>query len=206
MNFLADEGRIGSEPPTRAGPGSGSAGSRRGTARRTCSRLNQNIPPAQEGAPWATTTGEVTSKDGTRIVFDRTGDGPPVILVGGALSDRRAGAGFAAELAPDLRPTRTTGGRRGDGGDAPPYAVEREVEDLDALIREAGGRAFLFGVSSGAGLVLETAARSGGADKLAVYEPPYIVEDGGPRILTASSPTSTNCEPRIVGATRSSTS
>ena len=50
----------------------------------------------------ATTTGEVTSKDGTRIVFDRTGDGPPVILVGGALSDRRAGAGFAAELAPDF--------------------------------------------------------------------------------------------------------
>ena len=129
-----------------------------------------------------TTTGEVTSKDGTRIVFDRTGEGPPVILVGGALSDRRAGAGFAAELAPDFTTYAIDRRGRGDSGDTPPYAVEREVEDLDALIREAGGRAFLFGVSSGSGLVLETAARSGGADKLAVYEPPYIVDDGGPSI------------------------
>ena len=129
-----------------------------------------------------TTTGEVTSKDGTRIVFDRTGEGPPVILVGGALSDRRAGAPFAAELSPDFTAYAIDRRGRGDSGDTPPYAVEREAEDLDALIREAGGRAFLFGVSSGAALVLEMAARSGGADKLAVYEPPYDADESGPRI------------------------
>jgi pimeloyl-ACP methyl ester carboxylesterase len=129
-----------------------------------------------------TTTGEVTSKDGTRIVFDRTGEGPPVILVGGALSDRRAAASFAAELSPDFTAYAYDRRGRGDSGDTPPYAVEREVEDLDALIREAGGRAFLFGVSSGAALVLETAARSGGADRLVAYEPPYDVGEGGPRI------------------------
>lgn len=129
-----------------------------------------------------TTTGEVTSKDGTRIVFDRTGDGPPVILVGGALSDRRAAGPFAAELSSDFTAYAYDRRGKGDSGDTPPYAVEREVEDLDALIREAGGRAFLFGVSSGAALVLETAARIGGADKLAVYEPPYDVDESGPRI------------------------
>jgi pimeloyl-ACP methyl ester carboxylesterase len=129
-----------------------------------------------------TTTGEVTSKDGTRIVFDRTGEGPPVILVGGALSDRRAGAPFAAELSSDFTAYAVDRRGKGDSGDTPPYAVEREVEDLDALIREAGGRAFLFGTSSGAALVLETAARSDGADKLAVYEPPYDVDESGPRI------------------------
>ena len=129
-----------------------------------------------------TVTGEVTSKDGTRIVFDRTGEGPPVIIAGGALSDRRAAASFAAELSPDFTAYAYDRRGKGDSGDTPPYAVEREVEDLDALIAEAGGRAFLFGTSSGAALVLETAARSGGADKLAVYEPPYDAHEDGPRI------------------------
>ena len=127
-------------------------------------------------------TGEVTSKDGTTIAFDRTGEGPPVILVGGALSDRRAATSFAAELSPDFTAYAFDRRGRGDSGDTPPYAVEREMDDLDALIREAGGRAFLFGVSSGAALVLETAARSGGADRLAVYEPPFDVDPSGPRI------------------------
>ncbi|HEX5902109.1 MAG TPA: alpha/beta hydrolase [Actinomycetota bacterium] len=129
-----------------------------------------------------TTTGEVTSKDGTRIVFERTGEGPPVILVGGALSDRRAAAPFAAEFSPDFTAYAYDRRGKGDSGDTQPYAVEREVEDLDALIRDAGGRAFLFGVSSGAALALETAARSGGADKLAVYEPPYDLDESEPRI------------------------
>jgi pimeloyl-ACP methyl ester carboxylesterase len=129
-----------------------------------------------------TTTGEVTSKDGTMIVFDRTGEGPPVILVGGALSDRRAGAPLAAELSSEFTAYAIDRRGRGDSGDTAPYAVERETEDLDALIREAGGRAFLFGVSSGAALVLETAARSGGADRIAVYEPPYDLDESAPRI------------------------
>lgn len=128
------------------------------------------------------TTGEVTSEDGTRIAFDRTGDGPPVILVGGALSDRRAATSFAVELSSSFTAYAFDRRGRGDSGDTPPYAVEREMDDLDALIREAGGRAFLFGVSSGAALVLETTARSGGADGLAVYEPPFDVDPGGPRI------------------------
>ena len=128
------------------------------------------------------TTGEVTSEDGTSIAFDRTGDGPPVILVGGALSDRLAATSFAVELSSSFTAYAFDRRGRGESGDTPPYAVEREMDDLDALIGEAGGRAFLFGVSSGAALVLETAARSGEADRLAVYEPPFDVDPGGPRI------------------------
>jgi pimeloyl-ACP methyl ester carboxylesterase len=124
-----------------------------------------------------TTTGEVTSKDGTRIVFDRTGDGPPLILVGGALNTRGSGAPYAEPLASSLTVYAYDRRGRGDSGDTPPYAVEREVEDLQALIGEAGGSAFLFGHSSGAALVLETAATGGGAPKIALYEPPYNVDD-----------------------------
>jgi pimeloyl-ACP methyl ester carboxylesterase len=123
------------------------------------------------------TTGEVTSKDGTRIVFDRTGGGPPLILVGGALNDRGSGAPYAEPLAMSFTVYTYDRRGRGDSGDTPPYAVDREIEDLDALTREAGGSAFQFGHSSGAALVLETAARTGGAEKIALYEPPYNVDD-----------------------------
>jgi pimeloyl-ACP methyl ester carboxylesterase len=123
----------------------------------------------------------VTSKDGTTIVFDRSGEGPPIALVGGALSDRRAAADLTARLAPRFTVIAYDRRGRGESGDTPPYAVEREVEDLEALIVGAGGRAFVFGRSSGAVLALEAARRSPGrVTKLALYEPPFIVDDSRP--------------------------
>src|SRR5260370_36441170 len=71
---------------------------------------------------------------------------------------------------------------RGDSSDTAPYAVEREVEDLEALIVEAGGSAFVCGFSSGAALALEAAARGLAITKLALYEPPFIVDDSRPRL------------------------
>jgi pimeloyl-ACP methyl ester carboxylesterase len=127
---------------------------------------------------------KVISKDGTSIAFDRLGSGPPLILVDGALCYRAFGPMGA--LAPLLATHFTvfTYDRRGRGesGDKKPYAVEREVEDLDALIREAGGSAYVYGVSSGAGLALEAANRGLAVKKLALYEPPYIVDDSTPPV------------------------
>ena len=127
-------------------------------------------------------TGNVTSGDGTTIVFDRTGEGPPLVLVGGALNNRGSGAVLAGLLAPSFTVFTYDRRGRGDSGDTPPYAVEREVEDVEALVAEAGGSAFLMGHSSGAALVIETAARIGGVDKIALYEPPYNVDDTRPPI------------------------
>jgi pimeloyl-ACP methyl ester carboxylesterase len=127
-------------------------------------------------------TGKVMSKDGTTIVFDRTGDGPPLIVVGGALNDRGAAGALAALLAPSFTTYSFDRRGRGDSGDTPPYAVEREVEDVEAIVAEAGGHAFLVGHSSGAALVIETGARIGGVDKIALYEPPYDVDETRPPI------------------------
>ena len=127
-------------------------------------------------------TAEVSSKDGTTIVFDRTGRGPALVLVGGALNDRGSGAALGALLAPSFTAYTYDRRGRGDSGDTPPYAVEREVEDIEALVAEAGGSAFLMGHSSGAALVIETAARIGGIGKIALYEPPYNVDDTRPPI------------------------
>jgi pimeloyl-ACP methyl ester carboxylesterase len=122
------------------------------------------------------TTETVTSADGTAIAFQRTGDGPPVILIGGAFNDRSTVAGLAATLAGDLTAIAYDRRGRGDSGDSDGYAVEREVEDLAALIALAGGSASVFGHSSGAVLALEAAQRDVGIDQLAVYEPSYVVE------------------------------
>jgi pimeloyl-ACP methyl ester carboxylesterase len=120
----------------------------------------------------------VTSEDGTTIAFDRSGDGPSLVLVGGALADRSAAAQLSAQLAPHLTVIAYDRRGRGDSGDTAPYAVEREVEDIEALIVAAGGQAFVLGHSSGAVLALESARtfpdRIG---KLALYEPPFIVDD-----------------------------
>lgn len=127
---------------------------------------------------------QVTSRDGTPIAFDRTGDGPPIILVGGALCDRTAGASgtpLAALLAPQFTVFSYDRRGRGDSGDTAPYAVGREVEDLEALIVEAGGSAFLYGISSGAVLALEAAAHGLPIPKLAIYEPPFHADDDSRR-------------------------
>src|SRR5918996_4610574 len=122
----------------------------------------------------------VTSSDGTRIAFDRLGDGPPIVLVCGQSTDRSSNAPLAALLAEHFAVFNYDRRGRGDSGDTLPYAVEREIEDIGALIGEAGGSASVFGVSSGAALALEAAAAGLAIDKLALWEPPYIVE-GRPR-------------------------
>jgi pimeloyl-ACP methyl ester carboxylesterase len=120
----------------------------------------------------------LSSKDGTRIAYEHWGAGPPVILVDGAFCSRRFGP--TDKLAPLLarRFTVFAYDRRGRGesGDTAPYAVEREVEDLAALMGAAGGSACVFGMSSGGVLALEAAARGLPIKTLAVYEPPYLVE------------------------------
>jgi pimeloyl-ACP methyl ester carboxylesterase len=118
----------------------------------------------------------VTSSDGTPIAFERTGDGPPVVLVGGAFNDRSTVAALAAALAPRFTAIAYDRRGRGDSGDAGGYTVEREIDDLAALIEHAGGSACVFGHSSGAVLALEAARRGVGIDRLAVYEPAYVVD------------------------------
>jgi pimeloyl-ACP methyl ester carboxylesterase len=120
----------------------------------------------------------VHSKDGTHIAFDQVGQGPVLVLVGSATTTRWDQTGLAAALAAHFTAFAYDRRGRGDSGDTAPYAVEREVEDIEALINEARGTAFVFGHSSGAVLALE-AARLLPAKiaKLAVYEPPFIIDD-----------------------------
>ena len=120
---------------------------------------------------------EVISKDGTTIAFDRSGEGAGILLVGGALSDGSAAAELAAELAPRFTVIAYDRRGRGDSGDTQPYAIDREVEDIEALIVAAGGNAFVFGHSSGAVLALEAASSyPDRISRLALYEPPFIVD------------------------------
>jgi pimeloyl-ACP methyl ester carboxylesterase len=123
----------------------------------------------------------VASKDGTTIAFDRSGEGPAIILVGGSLSDRSAAFPLATRLAPGFTTIAYDRRGRGDSGDTAPYAVDREVEDIEALILAVGGSALVFGHSSGAVLALE-AARTfpDRIPKLALYEPPFFVDDSRP--------------------------
>ena len=117
----------------------------------------------------------VTSSDGTRIAYDRLGDGPPVVLVSGGSTDRQANAGLAAELAGRHTVYNYDRRGRGDSGDTPPYAIAREVEDIAAVIGAAGGPANLYGTSSGAALAMHAAAAGVPLAKLALWEPPYSV-------------------------------
>jgi pimeloyl-ACP methyl ester carboxylesterase len=119
---------------------------------------------------------QVMSKDGTVIAFDRSGQGPALILVGGAFQYRAIDpptAQLAALLAQQFTVFHYDRRGRGESGDTPPYAVEREIEDLAALIHEAGGQAAVFGMSSGGVLALDAAAGGLAITKLAVYELPY---------------------------------
>jgi pimeloyl-ACP methyl ester carboxylesterase len=124
---------------------------------------------------------QVTSRDGTSIAFERNGEGPPVVLVMGAFNDRSTGAPLAAALSPRLTVYTYDRRGRGDSGDTMPYAVEREVEDLDALIAEAGGSAAVFGYSSGAVLALNAASQGLPITKLILHELPLMVDRGQPR-------------------------
>jgi pimeloyl-ACP methyl ester carboxylesterase len=119
----------------------------------------------------------VTSNDGTSIAYDRQGAGPAVVLVGGGLDDGAENAPLAAELAHRFTVVNYARRGRGDSGDTLPYAVEREIEDIEALIAETGGSAHLYGVSSGGALAIEAAAAGIAIDKLAVYDVPYSFDD-----------------------------
>jgi pimeloyl-ACP methyl ester carboxylesterase len=122
----------------------------------------------------------VTSSDGTTIAFDRLGDGPPVIVVGGQLCDRALTRPTAEELAKRFTVFNYDRRGRGDSGDTSPYALEREVEDIGALIDEARGKASVYGHSSGAALALHAAAGLP-ISKLVLHEPPYNPDGDGDR-------------------------
>ncbi len=118
----------------------------------------------------------VISKDGTEIAYETKGSGKAVILVDGAMCYRNFGPmGHLSELlAPNFKVYIYDRRGRGESTNSKPFAVEREVEDLDALIRAAGGSVYLYGISSGACLALEAAVQLGDKiKKLALYEPPY---------------------------------
>jgi pimeloyl-ACP methyl ester carboxylesterase len=120
----------------------------------------------------------VTSPDGTTIAYERTGSGPAVVLVDGAMCYR--GAGPMSPLAERLSGAFTvyTYDRRGRGEstDTLPYATAREVEDLQAVITAAGGTANVYAISSGVALTLATAADGAGISRLALYEPPFLAD------------------------------
>ena len=119
---------------------------------------------------------QVTSKDGTTIAFDRLGEGPAVILVCGGSVDRTADADRRG-LASDFTVLNYDRRGRGDSGDTLPYAIEREVEDIEAVIDAAGGAANLWGSSSGAVLAMIAAANGVPVTKLALWEPPFILDE-----------------------------
>ncbi|MFJ8466956.1 alpha/beta fold hydrolase [Streptomyces swartbergensis] len=128
----------------------------------------------------------VVSADGTEIAFEQSGSGPAVVLVASALADRSDTTRLAALLAEHFTVINYDRRGRGASGDADAYAVEREIEDIAALIEHVGGSASLFGSSSGAVLALRAAAAGVNIDRLALYEPPFVVaegDDGPPRDL-----------------------
>jgi pimeloyl-ACP methyl ester carboxylesterase len=122
---------------------------------------------------------KVTSRDGTPIAFVRAGAGHPLIFAVGAFNDHTRCAELAKELETDYTVITYDRRARGESGDTPPYAVEREVEDLAALIEYAGGEAAVFGFSSGGVLALQAAADGVPISHLALYEVPFGFEDGG---------------------------
>lgn len=118
----------------------------------------------------------LTSKDGTKIAFEQHGDGPALIIVQGALSDHNAASmpQLIELLAQSFTVYNYDRRGKGDSGDTQPYAVDREIEDISALIDEAGGKAHLFGHSSGAALILlATTKLDDKVKKIALYEAPY---------------------------------
>lgn len=123
----------------------------------------------------------VRSNDGTAIAYDQLGAGPPVIMVVGAFNTRATTGPLAAALQERFTVLNYDRRGRGDSGETLPYSVERELEDLDALIAEAGGSSSsVFGYSSGATPALRAAARGLAISKLALYEPPFLVDESRP--------------------------
>jgi pimeloyl-ACP methyl ester carboxylesterase len=123
---------------------------------------------------------KVTSADGTGIAYDRAGEGPAIIFVVGAFNERSTCAPLAEALRSRFTVITYDRRGRGDSGDTAPYAVDREIDDLDALVGAAGGPASVFGYSSGAVLAMMAAARGSAITRLALYEPPFTVDASHP--------------------------
>ncbi|MCR2805813.1 alpha/beta fold hydrolase [Paenibacillus soyae] len=123
----------------------------------------------------------VISKDGTRIAYDKTGKGPALVLVAGAFSYRKfpQQVQLAKLLSEQFTVYSYDRRGRGDSGDAGSYEITREIEDLQAIIDEAGGSACVWGLSSGAVLALQAAASGVRMTKLALHEPPFVVDAEG---------------------------
>ncbi|GAA0341229.1 alpha/beta hydrolase [Actinoallomurus spadix] len=119
---------------------------------------------------------KVVSRDGTTIAYEKAGDGPPIVLLNGAFRDHTIFDFLVPELAPHCTTYVYDRRGRGESGDSPAYAVEREIEDLEAVIDEAGGQAVVFAGSIGANLALEAAMAGAPITKLALHEPYYRVE------------------------------
>ncbi|CAL9415279.1 alpha/beta fold hydrolase [Streptomyces sp. enrichment culture] len=119
----------------------------------------------------------ITSRDGTSLAYESAGRGSTIVLVSGAMSTGGTVAPLAAPLSERFRVVVYDRRGRGASGDTPPYAVEREVEDLAALIEELGGAASLYGVSSGGALALRAAASGLPVRHVAVYETPYAISE-----------------------------
>lgn len=128
------------------------------------------------------TTERARSADGTEIAFELAGDGRPLVVVGGALNARGSAGPLVEALSSSFTVIAYDRRGRGDSGDTAPYAVEREIEDLVAVIRAVGGPALLLGHSSGAALALEAARGRSDVDALVVYEPPFVVDDTRPPV------------------------
>jgi pimeloyl-ACP methyl ester carboxylesterase len=122
------------------------------------------------------------SADGTTIAYDRFGAGPPVIMAAGAFNTRSTTEPLARALQKHFTVLNYDRRGRGDSGDTAPYAVDREIEDLGALIAAAGGAASVFGYSSGANLALKAAVSGLAITKLVLYEPPFNADDSYPAL------------------------
>ncbi|MFC4778937.1 alpha/beta fold hydrolase [Paenibacillus sp. GCM10023252] len=125
----------------------------------------------------------VHSADGTKIAYDKAGQGPSLILVTGAFSYRKfPGLVKLAELLSEHFTVYSYDRRgRGDSGNTLPYSVDKEIQDLNALIQTAGGSAYVWGLSSGAVLALQAAVSGANITKLALHEPPFVVDAGDPK-------------------------
>ena len=134
------------------------------------------------------------SKDRTRIAYDVTGKGPTIVIVAGALGykDFPYLRGFVADFAKDFRVVIYDRRGRGGSGDTPPYSVDKELDDLEAVVRAAGAPAIVLGSSSGAALALEAAARGVPMRALVAFEPPYMVGEH-------RRPNHANYEPEVRG-------
>lgn len=126
----------------------------------------------------------VVSKDGTAIAYDRSGEGPPLVVVVGAFSDRTSKKSLTGGLSGRFTVYEYDRRGRGDSDTSDDTTIEREVEDLAAVIGEAGGEPFVFGDSSGGALAIEAAVAGVAARKIAVYEVPYTP---GPTLAVADS-------------------